>query len=158
VLVKLAKDLRLLASGPETGLSELTLPAVQAGSSFFPGKVNPVIPETVIHCGLLINGNDHIIQSAVELGEIHLNLADGFMGTLLLDSMQMLARTAVIFESRCLSGITANEETCRRYAESFIPFIVDLKETYGYQQVSDWLKQWGPEQIIEKFGRREKHD
>ncbi|MFD0696587.1 lyase family protein [Paenibacillus sp. GCM10027628] len=156
VLVKLAKDLRLLSSGPESGLTELVLPAVQAGSSFFPGKVNPVIPETVIHCGLLINGNDHTIQSAVELGEVHLNLADGLMGTLLLDNMQMLSRTVAIFESRCLSGITINEEMCRRYADSFIPMIVDLKETYGYQQVSEWLKQWGPEKIREKF--REERD
>jgi aspartate ammonia-lyase len=158
VLVKLAKDLRLLASGPETGLSELTLPAVQAGSSFFPGKVNPVIPETVIYCGLLIGGNDATIQAAVELGEVHLNLADGFIGTLLLDNMQMLARTAELFEYRCLAGITVNEETCKRYADSFIPLIVDLKETYGYAQVAEWLKQYKPEEIIVKFGRREKHE
>jgi aspartate ammonia-lyase len=158
VLVKLARDLRLLASGPETGLCELVLPAVQAGSSFFPGKVNPVIPETVIQCGLLINGNDHTIQAAVELGEVHLNLADGLMGTLLLDNLQMLSRTVDHFESRCLSGITVNEAICRQYADSFIPFIVDLKETYGYEQVSLWLKQWGPEQIREKFGRSEKHE
>jgi aspartate ammonia-lyase len=158
VLVKLAKDLRLLSSGPETGLSELNLPAVQAGSSFFPGKVNPVIPETVIHCGLLINGHDAVIQSAVELGEVHLNLADGLMGTLLLDNMLMLSRTAVMFEARCLSGITINEETCNSYADSFIPLIVDLKERYGYEQVSLWMKQWGPKQIREKFGRSEKHE
>ncbi|MCY9692033.1 lyase family protein [Paenibacillus alginolyticus] len=158
VLVKLAKDLRLLSSGPETGLAELTLPAVQAGSSFFPGKVNPVIPETVIHCGLLINGHDSVIQSAVELGEVHLNLADGLMGTLLLDNMQMLSRTTVIFESRCLSGISVNEETCKRYADSFIPLIVDLKEAYGYEQVALWMKQYEPKQIREKFGRSEKHE
>ncbi|TXK82594.1 aspartate ammonia-lyase [Paenibacillus sp. N3.4] len=158
VLVKLAKDLRLLSSGPETGLSELVLPAVQAGSSFFPGKVNPVIPETVIQCGLLINGNDSVIQSAVELGEVHLNLADGLMGTLLLDNMQMLWRAAVIFESKCLFGITVNEDICKRYADSFIPLIVDLKEQYGYEQVALWIKQWGPQQIREKFGRSEKHE
>jgi aspartate ammonia-lyase len=158
VLVKLAKDLRLLSSGPEAGLSELVLPAVQAGSSFFPGKVNPVIPETVIQCGLLINGNDSVIQSAVELGEVHLNLADGLMGTLLLDNLQMLTRTAVIFESKCLTGIIVNEEICKSYANSFIPLIVDLKEQYGYEQVSLWMKQWGSKQIREKFGRSEKHE
>lgn len=158
VLTKLAKDLRLLSSGPETGLAELVLPAVQAGSSFFPGKVNPVIPETVIQCGMLIAGNDRIIQSAMDMGEVHLNLFEGIMGILLLDNMGMLTRVAALFEQRCLQGIQVNEQVCGRYANSLIPLVVDLKDRYGYDQVSRWMKELTPQEIKEKFGRSDRHE
>lgn len=158
ILTKLAKDLRLLSSGPETGLAELSLPAVQAGSSFFPGKVNPVIPETVIQCGMLISGNDQTIQSAVEMGEIHLNLQDGMIGILLLDNLSMLTRTAEMFRQRCLTGVQINASVCERYANSFIPLIVKLKETYGYAQVASWMKELTQEEIKEKYGGSKGHE
>jgi aspartate ammonia-lyase len=158
LLNKFARDLRLLSSGPETGMAELVLPAVQAGSSFFPGKVNPVIPEMMIQCAMLIAGNDSVIQSALEMGEVHLHIWEGMMGILLLQNVDMLTRAISSFYEKCVVGIEPNVEQCEAYAQSFIPMIVELKERYGYEQVSTWLKELTTEQIKMKFREVEQHD
>ncbi|WP_035102105.1 lyase family protein [Aneurinibacillus terranovensis] len=155
LLMKFANDLRLLSSGPETGLSELCLPAVQAGSSFFPGKVNPVIAETMMQCSMLIAGNDSVIQSAVEMGEVHLNIWEGMIGALLMQNIKMLTQASKIFHERCVAGIQPNTEQCETYATSFIPVVVELKEKYGYQQVSKWLKEMSHDELRRKI-REEK--
>jgi aspartate ammonia-lyase len=151
ILLKLAKDLRLLASGPDTGLNELKLPAVQAGSSFFPGKVNPVIAETMIQCSMLEAGNQSIIQSLLAMGEVHLNIWEGMMGILLMQNISMLTKAMSIFHDYCLIGIEANKEQCEQYASSFIPMVVELKEKYGYQQVSKWVKELSKEELKKKM-------
>ena len=158
LFTKFAKDLRLLSSGPEAGLSELTLPAVQAGSSFFPGKVNPVVPEMMIQCGMLVAGNDSVIQTALEMGEVHLNLWEGLMAVLLMQNIGMLTRSLQAFHSKCVAGIEPNIERCESYAESYIPMIVELKEKYGYQQVSEWVKDLSKEQIQNKFREAKHHE
>ena len=154
ILTKFSRDLRLLSSGPETGLRELRLPAVQAGSSFFPGKVNPVIPEMMIQCAMLIEGHDGVIQRAVGLGEIHINLWEEMMGFLLLDSMGMLLRAMVSLRERCVAGITINETVCREYAASRIPIIVACKERYGYQYLSSRIKKEGLEAVVADLRNR----
>jgi len=148
ILCKLAEDIRLLSSGPETGLGEISVPPVQAGSSFFPGKVNPVIPETMMQCTMLIEGNDSIIQNAMGKGEIHLNLWEEMMGFLLMDNISRLTKMISLFGTKCVDGITANKEVCESYANSSIPLIVDFKEKYGYKALSDRIKKEGLNNVV----------
>lgn len=154
IMAKLARDLRLLSSGPEAGFKEIILPAVQKGSSFFPGKVNPVIPETMIQCSMLISGNDSVIQGCVGAGEIHLNLWEDMMGFLLMDNIRQLSRALVLFRENCIRGVKLDEENCRRYANSSMAQVVDMKEEYGYQALSKAVTREGAAEALE--GLKEK--
>jgi len=116
VLIKLAQDLRLLASGPEGGFGEITLPAVQEGSSFFPGKINPVVPETMLQCCFQVLGHERAARLALERGELNLNVFEGAAAINLLDAIAILSRATALFTSRCIIGIRANEERCRELA------------------------------------------
>jgi aspartate ammonia-lyase len=157
-LAKSAQDLRLLSSGPECGLGELTLPAVQAGSSFFPGKINPVIPETVIQCDILVGGQDAAVQRCVALGEGHLNLWEETMCFLVLDNIRMLTKAARLFGELCLEGVTFNAEVCERYAHSSIPEIVTIKEAEGYAAVSAAIKTLGMAEFLRQHRVRRGND
>lgn len=116
VLIKLAQDLRLLASGPEGGFGEITLPPVQEGSSFFPGKINPVVPETMLQCCFQVLGHERAARLALERGELNLNVFDGAAAVNLLDAIAILSRAVALFTSRCVVGIRANEDRCRNLA------------------------------------------
>jgi aspartate ammonia-lyase len=151
LLSKFARDLRVLASGPEAGLRELRLPAVQAGSSFYPGKVNPVVPEAMIQCAILIAGNDAALQSCLDLGEVQLNVWEELMGFLLMRSISMLTKAMRNFRGRCIEGIEVDEERCREYANSFIPAVVAYKEKHGYEQVSRWVKELSRDEMMAKM-------
>ncbi|XID93474.1 lyase family protein [Paenibacillaceae bacterium WGS1546] len=153
VLIKLAKDLRLLSSGPEAGFGELRLPAVQAGSSFFPGKINPVVPETLVQCGLHAIGLNRMVQGALEHGELNLNVWEGFAGFHVLDMMGMLERAVGKFTDGCVAGIEADAERCRALSRTFIPAVVALKEKHGYSQVGSWLKEKSREELRELYER-----
>lgn len=115
-LIKIAQDLRLLASGPQGGFGEISLPHVQAGSSFFAGKQNPVVPETVIQCAFQVLGCDRAVQAAVEHAELYLNVFDGLAAVNVLDAIDMLTGAVDRFETRCLRGLRANTERCRALA------------------------------------------
>lgn len=151
IMAKLARDLRLLSSGPEAGFKEIILPAVQKGSSFFPGKVNPVIPETMIQCSMLISGNDSVIQGCVGAGEIHLNLWEDMMGFLLMDNIRQLTKALKLFREHCLKNARLNEENCRKYANSSMAQVVDLKEDVSYTDLSDAISEQGTAEIIEQY-------
>ena len=114
-LSKIAQDLRLLASGPIGGFGEVTLPAVQEGSSFFAGKINPAVPETVMQCGFQVLACDRAVQLAYGRGELYLNVFEGVAAVNLLDAVTMLTR-AVPLLAGCVSGLTANEKRCRELA------------------------------------------
>jgi aspartate ammonia-lyase len=144
-LIKFAKDLRLRSSGPEAGFGELILPAVQAGSSFFPGKVNPVLPETLLHCCFKILGYDRTVQAVLEHGELDLNVFEGVAGMAILDAISLLEKVLPVFRESCLKEITANEKHCKALSETTVPLVVDLKEQYGYQTVSNALEMNGKE-------------
>lgn len=139
--IKIAKDIRLLSSGPEAGFNEIRLPAVQAGSSFYPGKVNPVVPETLIQCCLQVLGNDQAVQSALEHGELNVNVFESVAGTNILDSMKMFTRSIGLFVELCLNGMEANLERCEQLANSLFPTMIKLKEEYGYLTISKLFKQ-----------------
>jgi len=117
-LLKIGQDLRLLFSGPEGGFAELELPHVQAGSSFFAGKSNPVVPETAIACALQVLGLDRVVQGAVERAELHLNVFDGLAAANLLDALELEANAVSLLDARCLRGLRANEARCRALAAS----------------------------------------
>lgn len=146
-LIKLAKDLRLLSSGPEAGFAEIKLPALQAGSSFFPGKVNPVIPETLIQCCFQVIGCDSVVQAALEHGELGLNVFEGAAGANILDAAGMLEKALVTFTEKCIKGMEANRERCEELANSFIPLVVELKEKVGYTAAARLAKDKGKEEI-----------
>ncbi|MCU7766896.1 lyase family protein [Priestia megaterium] len=140
-LVKIAKDLRLLSSGPEAGFFEISLPSVQSGSSFFPGKVNPVIPETLIQCCFQVLGHDRAVQATLEHGELNLNIFESATGINILEEMKMLEKALNLFAEKCLRNITANDERCNELSNSFIPTVVNLKEKYGYEAVSKLINE-----------------
>jgi aspartate ammonia-lyase len=146
-LIKIAKDLRLLSSGPEAGFGEIQLPAVQAGSSFFPGKVNPVVPETLIQCCFQVLASDRVVQATLEHGELNLNVFEGAAGINILEALSMLTQAITTFHKNCIAGITANRERCEELSNTFIPVIVELKEQYGYAAVSSLIKEKGREGI-----------
>lgn len=140
---KYAQDLRILSSGPECGFGELVLPAVQAGSSFFPGKVNPVIPEMMIQCAILVNANHHAVNSCYEHGEIHLNSFEPMMGFLVIRSAEMLSSAITSFAGRCVAGIELDIEHCANYASTAIPLLAKAKDTLGYRQLSAIVNEKG---------------
>jgi aspartate ammonia-lyase len=116
VLIKIAQDLRLLSSGPDGGFGEIILPAVQEGSSIFPGKINPVIPETMIQCCFQVLGCERSARLALERGELNLNIFEGAAAVNLFDAIEMMKQSVAMFSSRCVSGIAANKKRCRELA------------------------------------------
>ena len=116
VLLKLGADLRLLASGPRGGFGELELPAVLDGSSFFAGKQNPVVPESLIQACLQVQGHDHTVQLASGRAELYLQVHDGLVAVNLLDSLALLRSAVDRTERFAIQGLTADEDRCRELA------------------------------------------
>jgi aspartate ammonia-lyase len=116
VLIKVAQDLRILASGPNGGFGEIVLPAVQEGSSIFPGKINPAIPETMIQCCFQMLGCERVARLALERGELNLNVFEGAAAANIFDAIEMMERSIALFSDRCVSGITANKKRCKELA------------------------------------------
>lgn len=135
-LSKTANDLRLLSSGPRTGLGEIHLPAVQPGSSIMPGKVNPVIPEAVNQTAYQVIGNDLAVTLAAEAGQLQLNAMEPLIVYNLLNSMQMLASACTMLEHRCIRGIRADREQCQRHVDHSIGVITALVPHIGYANAS----------------------
>ncbi|MDD2422118.1 MAG: aspartate ammonia-lyase [Heliobacteriaceae bacterium] len=133
VLSKIANDLRLMASGPYGGLKEINLPKMQPGSSIMPGKVNPVIPEVVNQVAFQIMGNDLVVTLASEAGQFELNVMEPVMAFNLLHSINILTNVQHIFANRCIRGITANRDHCRKMVESSVCFVTALNPHLGYE-------------------------
>ena len=136
-LSKIATDLRILSSGPKAGLNEIILPSVQPGSSIMPGKVNPVIPELMNQICYQVCGNDTAITMAAEGGELDLNVWEPVIIKSLFESCGFLTRGIRIFSERCISGIKANNEVCKKYAESSIALSTIIATVKGYDVGSD---------------------
>lgn len=113
VFIKIAQDLRILASGPSGGFGEIVLPAVQEGSSFYPGKINPAIPETMLQCCFQVIGRERATRLALERGELNLNVFEGGAAVNIFDAMEMMQRSVETFVERCLKDIVANKKRCR---------------------------------------------
>ena len=140
-LSKMANDLRLLSSGPKTGLSEITLPAMQNGSSIMPVKVNPVILEVVSQVAFNIIGNDFTITMAAEAGQLELNAFEPVLFYNLFESMETLQNAITTLIDNCILGITANEERCKELLDSSIGIITALCPHLGYKRTADLAKQ-----------------
>ena len=140
-LVKMANDLRLLSSGPATGLAEIHLPELQPGSSIMPGKVNPVIPEVVIQVAAQVIGNDAAVGFAGATGTLELNVAIPVIARNLLQSIRFLAGACRALAERCVAGITADAERCRRYAESSPSIATALAPLLGYDVTASVVHQ-----------------
>jgi aspartate ammonia-lyase len=132
-LVKVSNDLRLLSSGPAGGLGEIRLPARQAGSTIMPGKVNPVIPEAVVQAALTAMAHDQALTQACALGSLELNAFLPLIADALLSSLDLLTQACVILCRYCVTGLTADEERCRRQVDSSTATLTALVGQLGYE-------------------------
>lgn len=139
-LVKIGNDLRFLAGGPDAGIGEIRLPARQAGSSIMPGKVNPVIAESVIQAAMQVMGNDTVIAQACAAGHLELNAFLPLVTANLLDSINLLTVACDILRRHCVEGIEANEEKCRQYVENATATATALVAELGYEKASQVAK------------------
>jgi fumarate hydratase class II len=137
---KIANDIRWLASGPRTGLGEISIPATQPGSSIMPGKVNPVIAESVRQVCAQVMGNDTAITIGGQSDNFELNVMIPVMTYNLLQSIDILANVSSIFVDRCISGIEANRERCRAYAERSPALATALAPVIGYDRAAQIAK------------------
>jgi fumarate hydratase, class II len=140
-LYKISNDIRWMGSGPRTGLTELFLPDLQPGSSIMPGKVNPVIPEALCMVCAQVIGNDAAIAFGGAAGNFELNVMLPMLARNALESIRLLANTARLFADRCVTGLVANVERCREYAESSPSIVTPLNRYLGYEEASKVAKQ-----------------
>ncbi|RNF51971.1 aspartate ammonia-lyase [Marinomonas hwangdonensis] len=135
-LSKMSNDLRLLSSGPRTGLGEINLPPMQPGSSIMPGKVNPVIPEAMNQTAYQVIASDLAVTLAAEAGQLQLNAMEPMIIYNVLNSLKMLKEACQMLETRCIRGITANEAVCAGHVENSIGIITALVPYIGYANAS----------------------
>jgi fumarate hydratase class II len=140
-LMKIANDLRWLSSGPRTGFGEIDLPAVQPGSSIMPGKINPVIPESVCQVVAQVTGNDAAINVGGQAGNFELNVMKPVMAHNLLQSIELVANVSDLLADRCVAGIEADEKTCAENAERSLSIVTALAPHIGYDDAAEIAKQ-----------------
>ncbi len=139
-LLKICGDLRLMSSGPESGLAEITLPERQPGSSIMPGKVNPVIPEAVSQAAMLVFGLDASLTFACASGSLELNPFLPLVAACLLDSIDLLANASYILCRFCVAGIEANEEQCRKQVHNSTAAVTALLPVLGYEEMCMFVR------------------
>jgi len=139
VLLKISRDFRFLASGPEAGIGELTLPKTQAGSTFFPGKVNPVLPEMMMQCAFYVMGLAHSVEACLTHGDTDLNVFEEFAAVLVMDQITALTNAVEQFTRHALVGIEVNRDTCEAHANSLIPTITRFANKHGYTAATNAL-------------------
>jgi len=141
-LTRIANDLRLMASGPNTGLDEIRLPPVQPGSSIMPGKVNPSMAEMLNMVCFHVMGNDLAVLLATQAGQLELNVMMPVIALNLLQSIQILTTGVRAFTERCVRGIAANEERCRYWVEHSAALATALNPYLGYSAVAEVVKEF----------------
>ncbi|WP_406725725.1 class II fumarate hydratase [Streptomyces sp. GD-15H] len=139
-LTKIANDLRWMASGPRTGLAEITLPDLQPGSSIMPGKVNPVIPEAVLMVCAQVMGNDAAVATAGASGNFELNVMLPVIAKNTLESIRLLANASRLLADRTVDGVVADRERAREYAESSLSVVTPLNKYIGYEEAAKVAK------------------
>jgi aspartate ammonia-lyase len=140
-LLKICNDLRLLSSGPNTGLGEIMLPPVEPGSSIMPGKVNPSICEAANMACVQVVGYDAAVSMACALGQLELNTHMPLVGHNIMKSLRILRRTCRMVAHKCVSGITVNREVCQAYFETSAGLATVLNPKLGYDQVAELVKE-----------------
>ena len=139
-LSKMCNDLRLLSSGPKTGIGEINLPAKQNGSSIMPGKINPVIPEVVSQVAFNVIGNDLTITMAAEAGQLELNAFEPILFYNLFESLETLSHAISTLVDNCIIGITANEDHCLELLEESVGITTALCPYIGYKKSAEIAK------------------
>jgi aspartate ammonia-lyase len=140
-LIHISNDLRLLSSGPNTGLNEIHLPSLQPGSSIMPGKVNPVLAELTAMVAFQVIGNDTATAYAVQAGQLELNVMMPTMAHNTLQSITILTNTLRELDHHCIRGITANRDRCAHYAASTVALATALNPYIGYAKAAALVKE-----------------
>ncbi len=140
-LIRISNDLRLLSSGPNTGFAEISLPALQPGSSIMPGKINPVMGELTAMVGFQVVGADVATAMAVQGGQLELNVMMPAMAWNVLHSAEILKNTMRVLAEKCVEGITANEARCRFFANATISLAAALNPYIGYAAAAEVAKE-----------------
>ena len=140
-LMKIANDMRWLGSGPRCGFGEILLPAIQPGSSIMPGKVNPVVGESVTQVAAQVIGNDAAITIGGQSGNFELNVMMPMMADNLLQSIRLLSRVCNVFVDKCISGIEADEERCGETIEQSLAMCTSLAPIIGYDNAAAIAKE-----------------
>lgn len=140
-LSKMCNDLRLLSSGPKTGLEEIILPAMQNGSSIMPGKVNPVIPEVVTQVAFAVIGNDTTITLAAEAGQLELNAFEPVVFYKLFESLTCMKNAIKTLTVNCIEGIQSNRERCEELLYESVGTVTALSPYLGYKKSADLAKE-----------------
>jgi aspartate ammonia-lyase len=141
-LIRIANDLRLLSSGPKTGLAELVLPPVQPGSSIMPGKVNPVMAEMLNMVCFQVMGCDTTVVYAAQAGQLELNVMMPVVAFNLLHEIEILKNAINVFVKFCVEGITANKDRCQGYAEGSMSIVTVLNPHIGYAKAAEIAKEY----------------
>jgi fumarate hydratase class II len=140
-LTKIANDIRLISSGPRTGFAEIQLPAVQPGSSIMPGKVNPVMAEMLNMVCFQVIGNDTTIAYATQASQLELNVMMPVIAYNLLSSIEILTNGIRVFNQKCLKGIRADAERCKKLAETTLAIATALNPIIGYASAAEVSKE-----------------
>ena len=140
-LIRITNDLRLLSSGPNTGLAEIILPTLQPGSSIMPGKINPVMAELTAMVGFQAVGADIATAMAVQAGQLELNVMMPAMAWNVLHSAEILKNTIYVLATKCVDGIEANVDRCRHYANATIAIAAALNPYIGYAAAAEIAKE-----------------
>lgn len=140
-LSKMCNDLRLMSSGPKTGLNEINLPARQNGSSIMPGKVNPVIPEVVSQVAYKVFGNDVTVNFSAEAGQLELNAFEPVIFYSLFESIECLKNAIITLIDNCIDGITANPNRCNDLLEHSVGMATALTPFIGYIEAAKLAKE-----------------
>jgi aspartate ammonia-lyase len=140
-VIRISNDLRLLSSGPNTGLAEIRLPSLQPGSSIMPGKVNPVLPELAAMVSFQVLGNDTAIAYAVQAGQLELNVMMPTMALNVLESITWMGNMLRQLDENCIRGIQANVERCREYAQRTAGLATALNPIVGYAKAAELVKE-----------------
>jgi fumarate hydratase, class II len=140
-LFKVANDIRWLSSGPRCGIGEIQLPAIQPGSSIMPGKVNPVLCESVMQVSAQVFGNDTSVCWGGANGNLDLNVMMPVMAYNILESIRLLANVVRLFRDKCVSGITANRERCQELVEYSMAMVTSLAPIIGYDRAAEIAKE-----------------
>ena len=140
-LFKIANDIRLMGSGPRCGLGELQLPATQPGSSIMPGKVNPVMCESVVQVCAQVFGNDTAVYWGGANGHLELNVMMPVMAHNVLESIRLLSNVAHVFQDKCIAGIVANRDRCHELLELSMAMVTSLAPTIGYDRAAEIAKE-----------------
>jgi fumarate hydratase class II len=136
-LLKIANDIRWLASGPTSGLAEITFPAIQPGSSIMPGKVNPVVPEVMNLVAFRVMGNDYAVTLAAHSGQLQLNAYEPLEGVAVMESQHLLYNTSILMRTKCIDGITVNEKVLAHYMETTVGIVTALNPILGYEKATE---------------------